>query len=87
MPAALKLTDTQIAALAPFFGQRETCFLVASIYADGSGWSLQVHAIPEDRRLAVRAACAGELKLSPRRKPRQTSTTRPRGGAVNLRLT
>jgi hypothetical protein len=66
----MKISAEQVEALAPLFGQRATCFLVGSIYADGDGWSLMVHAIPHERRLAVRAACNGSLTFPRNRKPK-----------------
>ena len=68
MAVIVKLSGAQVEDLKPLFGRKDSTFLVASVFADGNGWSLQIHAIPAARRLATRAALDGSLKLPKARK-------------------
>ena len=72
----LELSPAQVQALRPLFDRREgSFFLVANIFANGgtgNGWAMRVSAVPEERRLATRAAITGTLNL-----PRPRKTKKP----------
>lgn len=79
MKIELPLTDAQTQALLdampPRLRWRDTWVLVAALRpADPGqdGWRLDIHALPGERRDAIRAACAGTLKLKRERRIKAT---------------
>ena len=74
MNITLTLLPNQIDDLAPFIAQRGSRILIAAIHPNASGWSLDVHCLPGERRDAIRAACSGALKLPrPKKQPPATA--------------
>ena len=67
MTATVILQPPQVEELKPFFGMGGGHVLVAAVHPNGSGWQLDVHALPAERRDAIRAACSGELRLPRKR--------------------
>lgn len=70
MDAKVVLTADQVKCLAPVLGLQGTRVLVAAVHPNGTGWQLDIHALPGERRDAIRAACAGTLTLPRPRKPK-----------------
>lgn len=74
--ARVILSAEQVRQMAPVLGLTGTRALVAAVHPDGSGWALNIHALPGERRDAIRAACAGTLTL-PRARRHARATNEP----------
>lgn len=70
-PVTLTLTheqrDTLISQIPDGIRFRGSYCLVASIAPEASRWTITVHALPAERREAIRAACAGTLTIKRKR--------------------
>lgn len=75
-------TQALLESMPPAVRWRDTWVVVAAIRPSGEPelWKLDISALPGERRDAIRAACAGELKLKRKRETKKDETPVGAGG-------